>query len=121
MKTAIVFLMFVLLCPTTAFSQDHPYAGEHKTYYSSGELKSQVTYVAGKKHGIEQFFDKNGRVLQEYYYQRGERQGEVIPEPEMNFGEMRFVKSPLFWMILLAGALTIWFMTSKILLKKRPF
>lgn len=120
MKTAGLSLILLAFGLTPAFSH-LPREGKHKTYYSSGKLKSQVTYVAGKKHGIEQFFDKNGNVLHEYYYQNGERQGEVELEPRRNFGGMRFIKSPLFWFILLASAVMIWFLTSKILLKNRPF
>ena len=121
MKTSILLLLFVSLGITAAFSQNPPYEGEHKTYYASGGLKSQVTYVDGKKHGIEKIFDKDGSISQEYYYQHGEKRGEVEPEPQRNFGAMRFVKSPLFWTIFLAGAVATWFITSKFLLGKRPF
>ena len=121
MKTAVWLLVFLFLSPAAAFSQKPPTKGEYRTYYASGELKSQVTYSSGKKHGIEQIFDKNGKILREYYYQNGERKGEVVPEPERNFGTMRFVKSAPFWVILLTGAVTIWLVISKVLLKKRPF
>ena len=121
MKRAVWVLAFISLWAGAAFGQQPPEDGEHKTYYSTGELKSSAIYSDGKKHGIEQFFDKDGKVLREYYYQRGVRQGEVVPEPERNFGTMRFVQHAPFWIVLSAGAVALWFIISKLLLKKRPF
>ncbi|HPB67590.1 MAG TPA: hypothetical protein PLT76_03155 [Candidatus Omnitrophota bacterium] len=121
MKTAIAFLIFVSLGVTAALGRNPPYEGEYKTHYGSGELRSKVTYVDGNKHGIEQIFDKEGNVSQEYYYHHGERRGEVEPEVKRDFGSLRFVKSPVFWALSLASAVIIWVITSKFLLKKRPF
>ncbi len=120
--TKTVFLLILLvLWPGSSYGQSHSSPKEHMTYYETGELKSKVSYEKGKKHGIEQIFDKTGKVIEEYYYQYGELMGEVQPEPISDYGSFRFVKSAKFWTILLLSGLTIWFIASKILLQKRPF
>jgi antitoxin component YwqK of YwqJK toxin-antitoxin module len=54
---------------------DPNFVGIYRTYYISGELKSEVFVNAGKKEGIYKSYYKSGELLSEVNYIDNKRQG----------------------------------------------
>ncbi len=52
--------------------------GIRKTFYPTGEIASEVKYVAGKAHGESRSFAKNGQPLRVGRFVAGVREGEMI-------------------------------------------
>ena len=120
---AVFFLTIALLIyPSQAFAQLPIRDGIKEIYYDSGELRAKVPYKNGKKNGIEQHFDRTGKVISEYYYENGEKLGEMDhPVTTRDFGNLSFLGSWKFWGILLTILVGLWFLISRILLRKTAF
>lgn len=52
-----------------------PYSGNIKDYYNNGNLKSDIEYVNGRKHGIEKQWFLNSKLAIERHYTKGIKTG----------------------------------------------
>lgn len=66
-------LLLVLFVTLTSYAQD----GLFKTYYSSGKVESEITYVDRIRDGAAKFYYENGNLKQELTYVNGKVEGLV--------------------------------------------
>lgn len=45
--------------------------GKVKLYYTTGQLKSEIDYVKGKREGLFRYYSRSGQLLEEVHYKRG--------------------------------------------------
>lgn len=76
------------------FYKEIPFKGVLNVYYSSNELKSEIQYDDGKKHGSEKQWYVNGDKLMERFYKQGFKTGvhkawrqDGTPKFEYHFNE----------------------------------
>lgn len=70
MKFIVAVVTFFTVCQLCT-AQSRFEDGPHKTYYDSGELKSEGDYLNGKRNGKWLSYHKNGRISKEYEYDKG--------------------------------------------------
>lgn len=71
--TAAVPIPKVKTLPTTVKREQKN--GVYKEYYTSGSIKSETSYIDGKKDGEEIIYDTNGRIKEKREYKYGVRDG----------------------------------------------
>ena len=55
------------------WSEQKVFHGRYTTWDAKGRLKSEMTYVHGKKEGTSKYYDKRGRVQKQVTYIEGRR------------------------------------------------
>ena len=68
---ALTVLLIILFVPSVGFSE------VRKTYYESGELKSEITFKNGKQEGPFKRYYRNGKLASEGTYKNGRKEGRV--------------------------------------------
>jgi antitoxin component YwqK of YwqJK toxin-antitoxin module len=68
--------------------QDEEFTGTIKSFYDYFILKSEVLYLKGKKHGVENIFYLSGEKLSERYYLNGFKVG--VHKGWWNNGSLKF-------------------------------
>ena len=82
--------------------KDDEMNGVEKSYYESGELKSEVMFKDGKLNGVEKSYYKTGELESEIPYQDGKMDGDM--ERRLN-GE----KAKIFHLVCLIGDLVCFY------------
>lgn len=50
--------------------------GSYKSYYTNGQLYSELNYVNNQKHGLFKFYYSNGKLWEESTFVNGQRHGQ---------------------------------------------
>ncbi|PCJ28051.1 MAG: hypothetical protein COA97_01895 [Flavobacteriales bacterium] len=77
--TLIIFLTILIYgCGSDSIENGNSENGKNKTFYESGELKSENNFIDNVKEGVEIIYFKSGNVEKKYNYYKGQLHGLYI-------------------------------------------
>ena len=70
-----IYQLFILLIWVSVISAQESNYQIKRTYYDSGKLKTEGTYLNAVKNGIYREFYESGQVWKEWYFKDGNEDG----------------------------------------------
>ena len=119
MKNSILVLVVVAFVLCVAARAD---AEIKKSYYDTGQLQYEMNYKGGKMDGETKEYDKSGKLIRVYNYKDDEliSATEMRKKSNVNLGPLSFLKSWIFWLVLVVVVGGLWLLFVKVVFRNRP-
>lgn len=101
------------------YSEDPQSGDTRSTYYSSGELKYTSQYKEGKLDGLTKEYNKAGDIIQKYLFKKDILVGRY--QKNRDYGQFSIFTSYKFWIVFIFIFVGVWFLWTKLFLRRRSF